>query len=294
MRTPDITISRINGPGHGQAAVHTAPPMPAFDVSVQLRALDNLRIRQNGRLVATRRYERGALAIADLRQRWDIERLAPYDEMQFRIPFVRLDAFAREVGRPEFAGLTCPPGRPDGVVLGLAKALVPALDAPECASMLFVEHINLAMLTHLTQCYGGLHFSSNNRGTLARWQERRAAEILAARLDGSVSIATLAEACNLSRGHFIKAFKESFGRTPHRWLMDYRTSKAKVLLLRGVPTAEVALVCGFADQSHLSRVFRAATGATPGQFKLAPGTGLRPDEDAANPTLGIAQDDGDT
>ncbi|MDR3375667.1 MAG: AraC family transcriptional regulator [Ancalomicrobiaceae bacterium] len=267
LATSDIIISRTFGPGRRQEHARDSSLRSAVAVSVQLRRLDNLRIRHNGWIVSEGPFERGALAIADLRQRWDVEYLSRYDEMQFRIPLARLEAFAGEVGRPEFVGLACPLGFRDDVVLGLARALLPALEAPEQASPLFIEHISLAMLTHLTQCYGGLHFSTSARGALARWQEKRATEILAAHLDRQLSIATLAEACELSRSHFIKAFKESFGRTPHRWLMEYRTSRAKALLPGDIPIADIALACGFTDQSHFSRVFRAATGVTPGQFR---------------------------
>ncbi|SON54001.1 Methylphosphotriester-DNA-protein-cysteine S-methyltransferase [Hartmannibacter diazotrophicus] len=263
----DIMITRTHGAGPESASERALPRADAYGVTVQLRSLDDHKLWNNGRLVGKGPCKRGALAIADLRQKWDVCHLSPYDEVQFKIPFARLEAFAKDAGRPEYVGLACHTDVLDGVMLGLARALLPALEAPETANMLFVEQINLAMLTHLTQSYGGLHFSSQSRGTLARWQEKRATDILVAHLDKPVSISTLADACDLSRSYFIKAFKESFGRTPHRWLTEYRVARAKALLRQDIPLAEIALICGFSDQSHFSRVFTAIAGETPGRFR---------------------------
>ena len=70
-----------------------------------------------------------------------------------------------------------------------------------------------------------------------------------------------------SPSYFIKAFKTTTGRTPHRWLQEYRVGKAKGLLLRSLSIAEIALECGFADQSHFTRVFRNVTGTPPGMWR---------------------------
>ena len=151
--------------------------------------------------------------------------------------------------------------------MGLAQALLPLLEEPQLASQLFLDQINLAMLTHLTQTYGGVHFPATRKGVLAPWQEKRATELLTAHLGSQFSITDLAEACDLSRSYFIKAFKETFGRTPYRWLMEYRIAKSKELLLKDMPIAEIAVSCGFADQSHLTRVFSEMTGEPPGNWR---------------------------
>jgi AraC family transcriptional regulator len=122
-------------------------------------------------------------------------------------------------------------------------------------------------LTHLTQTYGGVYFPAERKGTLASWQEKRALEFLSTRLDGRFSIAELAESCELSQSYFIKAFKASFGRTPARWLMEYRIAHAKDLLRTDISIAEIAISCGFADQSHLTKTFSAVTGETPARFR---------------------------
>ena len=92
------------------------------------------------------------------------------------------------------------------------------------------------------------------------------------RLDGTVRIADLARECGLSMSHFIQAFKRAIGMTPHRRLAERRIKKAKALPQTNAPLSHVALACGFASQSHFTRVFTELVGAPPGQWRrhLAP------------------------
>jgi len=82
-----------------------------------------------------------------------------------------------------------------------------------------------------------------------------------------LSVDTLAGIACLSPYHFIRTFARQTGLTPHAWLMQLRARKAGALLSRGLPIADAALQCGFADQSHLSRIFKRLWGYTPGQYR---------------------------
>ena len=78
----------------------------------------------------------------------------------------------------------------------------------------------------------------------------------------------LAEECGLSPRHFARAFRQSTGVPPHRWLMRHRVQRAKELLRRqALSLADIALRCGFADQSHFTRVFSREVGFSPGQWR---------------------------
>ena len=73
-----------------------------------------------------------------------------------------------------------------------------------------------------------------------------------------------ASVCGLSARHFARAFRQSTGLSPHRWLMQLRIERARELLAaRDFSLTEIALACGFADQSHFRRVFTATTGMSP-------------------------------
>lgn len=97
----------------------------------------------------------------------------------------------------------------------------------------------------------------------------RARDYLDCHLDGAVELAALAQLAGLSRSHFIRAFRRETGLNPHAYLMDRRFRAAGRLLGRGEAPGAVAAACGFFDQSHLNRVFKARMGVTPGAYRAA-------------------------
>ena len=110
--------------------------------------------------------------------------------------------------------------------------------------------------------------TSRNRAGLAPWQIRRAYAFIEAHLDADPSISDLARECRLSASHFARAFRQSVGMTPHHWLMSRRIERAKKFLLEGdLELAQIALACGFVDQSHLTRNFTRHEGYSPGKWR---------------------------
>ena len=82
-----------------------------------------------------------------------------------------------------------------------------------------------------------------------------------------VSLEDLAKVTSLSRFHLLRAFRKETGTTPHAYLTARRISRAKVLLGQTVSLSEIALDCGFFDQSHFTRTFKAWTGVTPASYR---------------------------
>ncbi|WP_233259535.1 AraC family transcriptional regulator [Ramlibacter sp. WS9] len=81
-----------------------------------------------------------------------------------------------------------------------------------------------------------------------------------------VDVLTLAGIAGLSRAHLTRAFAQHFGVPPHIYLNAVRVRKAQEAMLAGTSLADVAVDCGFADQSHFSRRFKGALGVTPAQW----------------------------
>jgi AraC-like DNA-binding protein len=97
---------------------------------------------------------------------------------------------------------------------------------------------------------------------------RRATELLDAHLDGNIALQEVAEACDLSLGHFARAFKKTFRRPPHTWLIERRVEKAKDLMMTSrLSLADIAARSGFADQSAFNRSFKRIQGISPGMWR---------------------------
>ena len=93
--------------------------------------------------------------------------------------------------------------------------------------------------------------------------------LIAERCAESLPLSWLAEQAGLSRYHFVRAFRDVVGMTPHAWQTDRRIVRARALLAEGAPLADLAQQLGFADQSHCQRAFKARIAATPGAYRRA-------------------------
>ncbi|MFX8727503.1 helix-turn-helix transcriptional regulator, partial [Acinetobacter baumannii] len=80
----------------------------------------------------------------------------------------------------------------------------------------------------------------------------------------NLSLSELASLAKLSRFHFARAFKKTFGMPPHQFILHHRIEAAKVSLIKDdIALSELARSLGFGSQSRFSEVFRKATGLTP-------------------------------
>jgi AraC-like DNA-binding protein len=106
------------------------------------------------------------------------------------------------------------------------------------------------------------------RGGLAPWQKRVVWKHIEDRLQGPVRVGDLAKLVSLSPSYFSRAFKASFGERPHDFVIRTRIERARTLILTtSLSLGQIALACGLADQSHLCRCFRQATGTSPGVWR---------------------------
>ena len=88
-------------------------------------------------------------------------------------------------------------------------------------------------------------------------------------IDRNITLAELAQQVHLSPFHFSRSFKQETRTTPHQALLRIRVQKARALLPQNQTLTEIAYRCGFSDQAHFTRVFKAHTGFTPKQFRKA-------------------------
>lgn len=217
----------------------------------------------------THDFAENSIYVRDLSEAYKADLNTPFDFLLFEISQTSLIRFADEAELAGVNTLSAETASKDIVLANLARALIPALERPEEANALFVDQMTTAIGTYLVQRYGGRPNAAPGRaGNLSRSHEDLAKSILLENLEGDISISDVAQACNLSRGYFIRAFRETMGMTPYQWLLSERINRAKALLrASNAPLAEVAIACGFADQSHFTRVFSTIVGATPGNWR---------------------------
>ena len=94
-------------------------------------------------------------------------------------------------------------------------------------------------------------------------------DLVEADLSTGFDLARLAQAGGVSRFQVIRDFHRAAGMTPGQYLRDRRIRAASALVKTGMPLAEIAASTGFADQSHLTRVFKAIKGMSPGAWRAA-------------------------
>src|SRR5262249_54604911 len=98
----------------------------------------------------------------------------------------------------------------------------------------------------------------------------RAIDFMEANLQRSISLPAIAEATRLSPSHFARQLRVMFGKAPHQYLMQLRIERAE-RLLRETDTAvvDIAYGCGFANQEHMTRLFKRSRGTTPAAYRNA-------------------------
>ena len=269
--TVSVTELRCDYPNFGRTA-----PMPledAYLVALQLRACPDHDLYFDGRLTRPENYAEGVTSIYDLRRGPVADIRDPYHCLMLHLPRAVLSTIATEAGARHLGDLRHTPGVSvdDPVVRHLLSCLLPVMSEPQQANSLFLDHILLAMAAHLACNYAGMSPNAGMPGGgLAPWQERRAKELMSASLNGDVPLSRLAAECGLSVRHFARAFHRSTGMPPHRWLLKLRVERAKeILRTRALSLIDVAAFCGFADQSHFTRVFTAIVGISPGAWRRA-------------------------
>jgi AraC-like DNA-binding protein len=225
----------------------------------------------DGKPLPLLRQAQGEIAAYDYRRSWEGDLASAFDCVNFHLPRTLMSELGSDPGTCVIDDLNLNAGQTvdDAVVYGLARSLLPALSRPREVNALFTSHVATALSAHIVSTYADFARPRDRKaGTLAPWQERRAKDMISADITGSLGLADIAAECGLSASHFGRAFRKTTGFPPHRWLLFHRIEISKSLLLDTRRTiAEIADTCGFADQSHFSRVFARFTGATPAAWR---------------------------
>jgi AraC family transcriptional regulator len=239
-----------------------------YIVVAQLKAIPFIEQFLGKKKVSSGSYPVGGVSAIQLQDEPACLLPNPFDALVIYVTQSALDEVAYDHGAPRLERLVWPHGEFDPIVHHLGQTLRASLEQPH-TSKIFLDHILHALKCHFVRSYGEVKIAAGQfRGGLAPWQRRRATELLMAHLDGNISLQRVAEACELSVSHFARAFKKTFLRPPHRWLIERRVDRARDLMRNSrLALADIAAQCGFADQSAFNRSFRRIHGISPGLWR---------------------------
>jgi AraC family transcriptional regulator len=153
----------------------------------------------------------------------------------------------------------------------LADMLAAELCAPSAGGALLIDTLAQALSIcalrdfhdHPAQLRGG-----GITAGLTPAQQRRSLDFIEAHLALDFELADLAKAAGVSAYHFIRCFKSSFGVSPYQFVMKKRLDRVVALIrTTRLSLVEIALSCGFSDQSHMTRALKKGVGLTPGVIR---------------------------
>jgi AraC family transcriptional regulator len=157
----------------------------------------------------------------------------------------------------------------DPTILQVAQLLKGEVLSSGLAGNLYAESLRNLLAIHLLRNYTQATVQpAPEDSPLAGLKLKQLRDYIEDHLAEELAIATLAALIPMSQFHFARAFKAALGEPPHRYILNRRIERAKVLLaVPQLTIAEVAYQVGFANQSHFTAQFRKAIGLTPKQFR---------------------------
>jgi AraC-like DNA-binding protein len=268
-RGAPIAFSRVRLNWAGRT-LDDIPTEDAYSFNINFLQQASYSVSWKGRTAERYFFDVGDSTMFDYKEAFTSTLHSPLDAARLYVPRLALQDFIREEYGLSEVHLKPPQQVLRDPILYHLGACVGALcEHPEENNSLLVDHIALSLQVHLYQTYSVTAArNSKTRGGLAPWQESRAKEVMDVHLDKEITIAQLAHECGLSPSQFARAFRQSTGFPPHRWLLRRRIERAQELLLTSEKTlAEIASSCGFFDPSHLTRAFGQAVGTSPGLWR---------------------------
>ena len=195
----------------------------------------------------------------------------------------------------EGAHTSRPTGSPSQRILHLVRRAIIALESDCQAARRCLDDAVALLRPHPGEGNGddAVDRGVFEPGGLARWQARRAVTYIDGHLESRLDVPLLANLVSFSKSHFSRAFKQSLGLPPMAYVKMRRLERAKVLMIStNQQLTEIALICGFADQSHLNRSFRRVIGVSPGRWRRTnlqmTGKGAVAREDGERQPAGVA------
>ncbi len=154
----------------------------------------------------------------------------------------------------------------------LTFALVAEHKGITTTGRIYLESVMTAILARLVALQDRAEIAQDENGDrLSVPQQQRLIEFIEANVASDLSLPSLAAIAGYGLSRFKTLFKNSFGCTPHSYVVTRRVERARTLIETGdLPLSEIALESGFSHQSHMALAFRQALGVLPGAIRRHP------------------------
>lgn len=151
----------------------------------------------------------------------------------------------------------------------MAEGMLGWLAEPHLHDPLEADEMGARLMLHLGAAHAMVR-RPRARTRLSPAQVARAKEMLMSVEFEGLRLDDVARALDLPRNSFFRSFRETTGMSPYQWLLAERLEQCRLLLrLTDLPLVDIALSCGFSDQSHFTRMFKRAQGLSPGRWRRA-------------------------
>jgi AraC family transcriptional regulator len=150
-----------------------------------------------------------------------------------------------------------------------ARKLGKLIEAGGPGNCFYGEALGVVLAHELDRFLNGMPAADlPSRGGLSSFQRKRIAHYIDENLAQPIALDDLAEIARLSRCHFARAFKQSFGMPPHRYHLTRRIERAKTLLANPqMSITKTALDLGFSESSAFATTFHKLAGKTPSDYR---------------------------
>lgn len=160
-------------------------------------------------------------------------------------------------------------GFKDPLLTQIGLTLWRELEQQTPAGKLYAQTAAQMLAVHLLRHYTSAPIDMKERSQgLTRQQVKRVTDFILAHLSQDLSLEALAQQAGFSSYHFARLFRQTMGESPHQFVLRQRVERAQRLLKEtDEPLAHIALESGFANQSHLTRIFKRHLGLTPRAYR---------------------------
>lgn len=155
-------------------------------------------------------------------------------------------------------------GTSDPTIHQIGHALLRELEAPGLGGRIYVETLTTQLAIHLLRRYSEAQPAHDAQAEPNAARLRPVIEYIHDHLADDLSLAELARIVHLTPYYFSRLFKQTYGVAPHQYVIQQRVEAARRLLENPrLTVAEVALMVGFVDHSHLIRHYKRLFGRPP-------------------------------